>query len=93
MTDTANNFNLAVSAIFPSTYSHLWCAYHFYKAFKANIIKNVKNPEQKELFKSGFYRLTTIMDMDIFEIELKVYLKILVKHSQKFYDYFYTVLF
>ena len=42
MTDMANNFNKAITIILSTQYCHLWCAYHFYKTFKSNILKKLK---------------------------------------------------
>ena len=90
MTDMAINFNKACQSVFLSDYCHLWCAFHFSKAFKTNIILKVKDVDLRDVFQKGFYRLNDILEIETFEIELRVYLKLLSKKSVPFISYCFS---
>ena len=66
MSDMANNFYISCNAVFGSGVLHLWCAFHFHRAFKVNLLQKVKNINDRSFFKQEFYKLLDILEISDF---------------------------
>ena len=91
MSDMANNFHKALSTVFSHLYNHLWCSFHFYKAFTINRIKIIKDLELSNFVKSEFCRLNRILVVEDFNKDLNKFCIILKNKNFSFYKYFYRV--